>query len=130
VIGGAPAAAGVFASEVEARTRRDPRLQALTETMNRAMTKADGVEKNRLRARWDELFKVVHSEKLGEMAQEFDRVHSVHRALEVGALHHILPPADLCSYLIHAVESGISKEIEKSAASPKVIEPANPALVS
>ena len=65
VIGGAPAAAVVFAGEVEARTRKDPRLQALTQALNQAMTKDDGVEKNRLRAEWDELFKVVHSEKLG-----------------------------------------------------------------
>jgi len=130
VIGGAPAAAVVFASEVEARTRKDPRLQALTETMNQAMTKADGVEKNRLRAQWNELFKVVHSEKLGEMAEEFDRVHSVHRALEVGALHHILPPADLRPYLIHAVESGIAKESENSAPTLKAMEPATTTLVS
>ena len=112
VIGGAPAAAVVFASEVEGRTRKDPRLQALTETMNKAMTKADGVEKNRLRAQWNELFKVVHSEKLGEMAAEFDRVHSVHRALDVGALHRIIPPADLRPYLINAVERGVAREHE------------------
>ncbi len=129
VIGGAPAAAVVFASEVEARTRKDPRLLALTETMNKAMTKADGVEKNRLRAQWDELFKVVHSEKLGEMAVEFDHVHSVHRALEVGALHHILPPADLRPYLIHAVESGVAREIEKLAKASTIMLP-DPTLVS
>src|ERR1019366_648330 len=66
VIGGAPGAAGVFANEVDGRTRKDPRLLALTQAMNHAMTKADGVEKNRLRAQWNELFNVVHSEKLGE----------------------------------------------------------------
>jgi acetyl-CoA carboxylase carboxyltransferase component len=88
VIGGAPAAAVVFSGEVEARTRKDPRLQAITE----AMATADSAEKRRLRREWDELFKVVHSEKLGEIAAEFDRVHSVHRALKVGALQHILPP--------------------------------------
>jgi len=128
VIGGAPAAAVVFAGEVEARTRRDPRLQALTEAMNKAMTKAEGVEKNRLRAQWNELFKVVHSEKLGEMAEEFDHVHSVHRALEVGALHHILPPADLRPYLIHAVESGIAREREKSTITLKPVEASVPTL--
>ena len=64
VIGGAPAAAVVFAAEVEARARKDPRLQALSE----AMAQAEGAEKSRLRAEWDELFKVVHSEKLGEVA--------------------------------------------------------------
>jgi acetyl-CoA carboxylase carboxyltransferase component len=105
VIGGAPAAAVVFATEVETRTRRDPRLQALSE----AMSQADPVEKGRLRAQWNELFKVVHSEKLGEMAAEFDTVHSVQRALKVGALHHIIPPANLRPYLIDAVERGIRR---------------------
>ena len=41
VIGGAPAAAVVFAGEVEARARKDPRLEALQESM----AKADGGEK-------------------------------------------------------------------------------------
>ncbi len=102
VIGGAPAAAVVFAGEVEARTRKDPRLQALTHSM----ATAEASEKSRLRTQWDELFKVVHSEKLGEVAGEFDRVHSVQRALRVGALHNILPPSNLRPYLIHAVERG------------------------
>jgi acetyl-CoA carboxylase carboxyltransferase component len=105
VIGGAPAAAVVFATEVEARTRKDPRLVALSD----AITQADPAEKGRLRAQWNELFKVVHSEKLGEMAGEFDAVHSVERALQVGALHCIIPPANLRPYLIDAVERGIRK---------------------
>ena len=112
VIGGAPAAAVVFASEVEARARKDARLQPL----NQAMAQAEGAEKGRLRAQWDELFKVVHSEKLGEMAAEFDRVHSVQRALDVGALNCIIPPANLRPYLIHAIERGIVRVEESEAA--------------
>jgi acetyl-CoA carboxylase carboxyltransferase component len=108
VIGGAPAAAVVFAGEVEARTRKDPRLQALSQ----AMTQANTAEKHRLRTQWDELFKVIHSEKLGEVAGEFDRVHSVQRALKVAALHHILPPANLRPYLIDALERGTAREME------------------
>jgi acetyl-CoA carboxylase carboxyltransferase component len=103
VIGGAPAAAVVFAGEVESRTRKDERVQAL----NLAMLEAEGGEKAKLRAQWSETFKVVHSEKLGEMASEFDRIHSVQRALSVGALNCILPPANLRSYLIGAVERGM-----------------------
>ena len=106
VIGGAPAAAVVFAGEVEARARKDARLQAL----NQAIAQADGAEKGRLRTQWEELFKVVHSDKLGEMASEFDRVHSVQRALDVGALNYIIPPANLRPYLIHALERGIARE--------------------
>ena len=109
VIGGAPAAAVVFAGEVEAKARKDPRMEALTETLN----KAQGAEKNRLRAEWNDLFKLVHSEKLGETAAEFDRIHSVHRALEVGALHRIIPPRDLRPYLIDAIGRGIKAEEAK-----------------
>jgi hypothetical protein len=76
------------------------------------MIQAGSADKSRLRAQWNQLFKVVHSEKLGEMADEFDRVHSVHRALKVGALHHIIPPADLRPYLIHAVERCIARHVD------------------
>ena len=108
VIGGAPAAAVVFAGDVDGRTRKDPRLQALTD----AMATADGAEKARLRAQYDELFKLVHSEKLGQVATEFDQVHSVHRALKVGALSDIISPATLRPFLIHAIEHAISAETE------------------
>ena len=115
VIGGAPAAAVVFAGEVDARARKDARLQALSP----AISQADGAEKGRLRAQWDELFKIVHSEKLGEMASEFDRVHSVQRALDVGALNYIIPPASLRPYLIQAIERGIAREEESESAKSK-----------
>ena len=115
VIGGAPAAAVVFASEVDARARKDPRLQELSG----AMAKAEGAEKGRLRAQWEEVFKVVHSEKLGEMAAEFDRVHSVQRALAVGALNYIIPSANLRPYLIDAVERGMRREEERKFEKPR-----------
>jgi acetyl-CoA carboxylase carboxyltransferase component len=121
VIGGAPAAAVVFASEVETRTRKDERLQAL----DIAMLQAEGGKKATLRNQWNETFKLVYSEKLGEMASEFDRVHSVHRALSVGALNCILPPADLRPYLIRAVERGMEAEsAAKRGADLEVVEAA------
>ncbi|MFZ3266264.1 MAG: carboxyl transferase domain-containing protein, partial [Terriglobales bacterium] len=109
VIGGAPAAAVVFAGEVEARARKDSRLQPISQ----ALTQAEGAEKVRLRTQYEELFKVIHSEKLGEMAAEFDRVHSVQRALDVGAVDRIIPPANLRPYLITAVERGIEVEVKR-----------------
>jgi acetyl-CoA carboxylase carboxyltransferase component len=121
VIGGAPAAGVVFAGEVETRTRKDERLQAL----NLAMVQAEGGDKVKLRAQWDELFKAVYSEKLGEMASEFDRIHSVQRALNVGALNCIIPPADLRPYLIQAVERGMSAEQTKNrSADLQIVEAA------
>ncbi len=120
VIGGAPAAAVVFAGEVEARTRKDERLQAL----NQAVLQAEGAEKGKLRAQWNELFRQVHSEKLGEMANEFDRVHSVHRALRVGALNHIIPPVGLRPYLIQAIERGMRAERKSVAAETEILQAA------
>ena len=112
VIGGAPAAAVVFATEVEARAQKDSRIQAL----NQALAQAEGAEKGRIRAELDERFKLVHSEKLGEVAAEFDRVHSVHRAMEVGALDNILAPKTLRPYLIDAIERRLAKGKPKNAA--------------
>ena len=110
VIGGAPAAAVVFASEVEKRARADVRLEPL----NQAILAAEGLEQNRLRAEWNELFKVIYSEKLGEVANEFDQIHSVNRALKVGALHQILRPSRLRPYLVEAIERGMAKDASTS----------------
>ncbi len=109
VIGGAPAAAVVFAGDVDRLTRSDPRLEEL----EREIAAADEGERGRLRARWHELFEAVRSEKRGEVAERFDGVHTVQRAREVGSLHHILPPAELRPYLIEAVERGIDREMAR-----------------
>ncbi len=109
VIGGAPAAAVVFAREVDSRTRKDPRvLQAEAE-----LAAAPEANKRGLRARLVELKKVVRSEKLGKVAEEFDHIHSVHRALEVGSLDRIIPAAELRPYLIDAIRRGMQRELER-----------------
>jgi acetyl-CoA carboxylase carboxyltransferase component len=112
VIGGAPAAAVVFAREVDARTRKDPRLLAL----EREITAAVETDKRRLRGQFADLKKVVRSEKLGEVAEEFDQIHSVQRALQVGSLDRIIPASDLRPYLINAIERGIQRELERFGA--------------
>jgi acetyl-CoA carboxylase carboxyltransferase component len=106
VIGGAPAAAVVFSREVDQRTRKDPRIVELEQQI------ADPAisDKGTLRARLEELWGAVRSEKLGEVAEEFDHIHSIERALRVGSIHHILPPERLRPYLIEAVERGMDKE--------------------
>jgi acetyl-CoA carboxylase carboxyltransferase component len=109
VIGGAPAAAVVFAREVNGRTRKDPRVTAFTKEVE-AASDADKVA---LRAKLSELMKQVKSEKLGEVADEFDRVHTVHRALQVGSLHRIIKASELRPYLIDAIERGIARELSR-----------------
>jgi acetyl/propionyl-CoA carboxylase alpha subunit/acetyl-CoA carboxylase carboxyltransferase component len=108
VIGGAPAAAVVFAGEVDRRTRTDSRLQEL----EAEIAAADDAARSRLRARWHVLYEEVHSEKLGEVADEFDGIHDVHRAKSVGSLDEIVEAGRLRPYLAEAVERGIQRALE------------------
>jgi acetyl-CoA carboxylase carboxyltransferase component len=117
VIGGAPAAAVVFAREVDVRTRKDPRVLAL----EAELSAASEAEKRRLRGRVAEVTRAVRSEKLGEVADEFDRIHCVERALRVGSLDRILPPAALRPYLIDAVERGVARESARVQATAEVV---------
>jgi acetyl-CoA carboxylase carboxyltransferase component len=89
VIGGGPAAAVVFTREVRARAARDPRIMKL-----RWGSGSSG--RDRLESAWKEIL----LEKQAELAAEFDSIHSVERALEVGSLEAIVEPEDMRRYLI------------------------------
>jgi len=73
--------------------------------------------KRQLRARLAELKELVRSEELGEVADEFDRIHSVHRALKMGSLDRIIPAGQLRPYLIDAIERGITRELQRERSS-------------
>jgi len=112
VIGGAPAAAVVFAREVDGRTKKDARVQAV-ETKLKAAADA---ERAAIRAKLVDITRSVRSEKLGEVADQFDAIHSVHRALKVGSLDRIISAAQLRPYLIEAIERGMAREMERMRA--------------
>lgn len=109
VIGGAPAAAVVFAREVKKRTDADPALEELRQRIDAA----DGADRAKLRSELVALRDQVQSEKRGEVAAEFDTIHSVERAKRVGSLQAILPPNELRPYLIDAVERGMARELDR-----------------
>jgi acetyl-CoA carboxylase carboxyltransferase component len=109
VIGGAPAAAVVFARDVEHRASADPGIAELDERI----AHADGGERRRLRAERAALWAEVRSEKLGEFAAEFDAIHSIERAVEVGSVDRIIAPSALRPYLIDAVERGMRRTLER-----------------
>lgn len=109
VIGGAPAAAVVFSREVDKRTGKDKRVMEA----EAALAASADTDKRRMRAQLSELKKLVRSEKLGEVADEFDRIHSVHRALEVGSLDRIIPPSELRPYLIDSIRRGMDRELAR-----------------
>ncbi len=90
VIGGAPAAKVVFGREVRARALADPRLTGLA-----------GEARER---RFAELL----LEKQAEIAAEFDAVHTVERARQVGSLERIVAPQRMRPYLIEELRAARS----------------------
>jgi acetyl/propionyl-CoA carboxylase alpha subunit/acetyl-CoA carboxylase carboxyltransferase component len=105
VLGGAPAAAVVFAADVNARTARDPRVAEL----EAGIVSAEGVERAALVTRLADVRASVRAEKLGEVAAEFDGVHSIQRAQRVGSVDAIIRPQELRPQLIAAVERGLAR---------------------
>jgi hypothetical protein len=83
-----------------------------------SMRRSEGAERVRLQTQIEEHSRTIRSEKLGEVADEFDSTHSVERAQEVGSVHRIVPPNRLRPYLIDAVERGMQKTLEATDESP------------
>jgi len=103
VIGGAPAAAVVFSREVDSRTAADPRVHDIT----KRLTQADGGARAALATELAEVRSAVRSEKLGQVAAEFDAVHSIHRAVEVGSVDAVIDPSELRPRIIAAIEAAL-----------------------
>jgi acetyl/propionyl-CoA carboxylase alpha subunit/acetyl-CoA carboxylase carboxyltransferase component len=100
VIGGAPAAAVVLSRQVSARTDADPRVARLRETLTSATGKALAEAHQELA----EVSRDVRAEKLKQVADEFDSVHDIRRAMRVGSVDHIIAPERLRPFVISALE--------------------------
>jgi acetyl-CoA carboxylase carboxyltransferase component len=98
VIGGGPAASVVFAREVRALAAKDPRVVEKERSL-RAWPTDKG------RAELDALLREVQLEKQSEVAAEFDRIHTVERARDVGSLTSIIEPGRLREYLIAGLDA-------------------------
>ena len=100
VIGGAPAAAVVFTGEVDKRTAATPAMKALDERI----ASARNGERIRLRVEQSALRAATRAEKISEVAAEFDGIHDIHRAVEVGSVDAVIPAAMLRPEIIAAIE--------------------------
>ncbi|HEX6858375.1 MAG TPA: carboxyl transferase domain-containing protein [Streptosporangiaceae bacterium] len=105
VLGGAPAAAVVFSGEVRDRTATDPRVAGL----QARAAETSGAERAALHAELAEVQAAVRAEKLGEVAAEFDRIHSIQRAVQVGSVDEIISVAQLRPRIIEAIEQGLRR---------------------
>jgi acetyl/propionyl-CoA carboxylase alpha subunit/acetyl-CoA carboxylase carboxyltransferase component len=112
VLGGAPAAAVVFSGEVRKRTAADPRVTSLQEKAAGAGT----ADRAALNAELAEVTAAVRAQKLGEVAAEFDGIHSIARAVEVGSVDKIISSAQLRPAIIEAIEDGLRATPAASAA--------------
>ncbi|MEQ3554178.1 biotin carboxylase N-terminal domain-containing protein [Pseudonocardia nematodicida] len=112
VLGGAPAAAVVFAGEVNHRTAADERITGLESRIAAAGEAGDEAEASRLRGELATLRPDVRSEKLGQVADEFDTKHSIERAQSVGSVHRIVTPEQLRPYLADAVQRGMARTLD------------------
>ena len=105
VLGGAPAAAVIFSGEVKNRTATDPRVADL----QARAAETSGAERAALHATLAEVQESVQAEKLGEVAAEFDRIHSIERAVQVGSVDAIISVAELRPRIIDAIEHGMRR---------------------
>ncbi|HWC23264.1 MAG TPA: carboxyl transferase domain-containing protein [Flexivirga sp.] len=105
VLGGAPAAAVVFASEVAKRAAADPALAELQQRFDGA----DMTERAALRVELDELQANLRAAKIAEVASEFDAVHSIHRAVEVGSVDEVIAASDLRPKIVTALGRGLGR---------------------
>ncbi|HEX2902502.1 MAG TPA: carboxyl transferase domain-containing protein, partial [Jatrophihabitans sp.] len=101
VIGGAPAAAVVFSADVDRRTAQDQRVKSLEA---RVAGESDAVRRAELLTELTELRSTVRVEKLAEVAAEFDAIHSIRRAVEVGSVDEVIQPGELRPKLIAALD--------------------------
>ncbi|WP_109473889.1 carboxyl transferase domain-containing protein [Ornithinimicrobium cavernae] len=100
VLGGAPAAAVVFAGEVEKRAAASPEVRELQERIDAAPQD----ERAALMVELTEVRAGLRSDKISEIAAEFDSVHSIHRAVQVGSVDAVIAAADLRPAVIRAIE--------------------------
>jgi acetyl/propionyl-CoA carboxylase alpha subunit/acetyl-CoA carboxylase carboxyltransferase component len=110
VIGGGPAAAVVFVGEV----RRRPEADTPQVVLYAPMEEAEDPEKGRLRGEIQQLRPAIRAEKQAEVAAEFDQIHTIERAKEVGSVDAIIRPDELRPYLVNAVEKGRARAEQSS----------------
>ncbi|MBI9099120.1 MAG: hypothetical protein JEY91_11615, partial [Spirochaetaceae bacterium] len=100
VIGGAPAAAVVFPKTVSKEVYADERV----------LEKQKALNKSKCTPReYQELFNSVYNEKQRELADRFDKIHSVERATKVGSIDDIISVSQLRSYVIQQIREGMNK---------------------
>lgn len=106
VIGGGAAAAVVFTRQVRDRAQADPRVQAARQ----ALADAPLASRRQAEADYERVLADVEARVQTEVAREFDAVHNVARARDVGSLDALLTARDLRPSLCTRLDRAIAEE--------------------
>ena len=114
VIGGAPAAQVVFPSVVRKRVQARADVKAALAALEGASVQSA----LRQREHFDAVYKAAEAEEQADVAREFDAVHSVERAKQVGSLNAILHPAELRPFLCERVREAVDEYVGVDVTAP------------
>jgi acetyl-CoA carboxylase carboxyltransferase component len=105
VLGGAPAAAVVFSGEVDKRAAASPQVRDLESRV----ADATGRDRATLLVELAELRAALRAEKISEVAAEFDGIHNIHRAVEVGSVDAVIEASRLRPEVIAVIKRGLGQ---------------------
>jgi hypothetical protein len=86
--------------DVNKRTEKDPRVVELREQL----AAASGDEVAKLTQELADTTKDVRAEKLRQVADEFDEIHDIKRAMRVGSVDQIIAAAEVRPFIIESLE--------------------------
>jgi hypothetical protein len=89
-------------------------LNRLLQALQEQLAQVDDTQKAALQVKLNEVSATVRSEKVVEVASEFDHIHDVQRAQRVGSIDHVIAPGAIRPYLIEALERGIERELQRT----------------
>jgi hypothetical protein len=111
VIGGGAAAAVVFTRLVRERAQADPRVRAA----QKVLADAELTDRRKAEEDYERVLADVAARVQTEVAREFDAVHNVARALDVGSLDALMTAKELRPSLCARLERAIEEDRVHSA---------------
>lgn len=116
VLGGAPAAAVVFAGEVAKRAAASAEVTELQERISAAPED----QRAALMVELADVRAGLRAEKISEVAAEFDAIHSIHRAVEVGSVDAVIAASELRPAVIRTIEDSTERVRTRDLGPPNV----------
>ena len=106
-----------------ARSTSAPRRAPPYASWRRGSPRPRGSERSRLLVEQAELRAAMRAEKISEVAAEFDGIHNIHRAVDVGSVDAVIPAARLRPEIIAVIERSLgsarTERVDRSRTDPR-----------